>query len=300
MARPFTIRQRPAHRTAHRAGAGFSLVELLVVIGIIALLVGILMPALTGARRSAREVKSLSNLHQMMLGYTAYHAENKGGLLLGYTPPTVNGRTIRASDPVSHQSFGSPVADRYPWRLLPYVGNIWQILHAHAAVPPLPAPGDSVSTAFLKAYTLSLDPTYGINAVFVGGQQGSDWQGFGGKTGDVPLTGKHVVFRASEVKHPSNLIVFADSQCMGVASLAGQGLHYLTPPHAHGHNWQVTQGEFDILKPGSIMGIPNGWYSKRAMVAFFDGHCESMTPDQLTDMRMWCNIANSQDYDYAP
>src|ERR1700689_4647793 len=71
--------------------SGFTLVELLVVIGIIAILVGLLLPALNKAREQANSIKCMSNLRQIAQGLFAYSSENNGWVIPSFNLPQQTG-----------------------------------------------------------------------------------------------------------------------------------------------------------------------------------------------------------------
>ena len=79
MAQPHRSPPPPSDRRA----AAFTLVELLVVIGIIAVLIGVLLPSLVKARQQGNAIKCKSNLHQICIAFESYLADYHGQGFIG-------------------------------------------------------------------------------------------------------------------------------------------------------------------------------------------------------------------------
>ena len=265
---------------ASRRGA-FTLVELLVVVGIIAVLIAILMPALAKVRKHAQELHCAANLHSIGQALTMYVAQYRyyPGCYGFNTPnafPAIWPTRLRAFTGGDRSVFNCPAQDeRFHWKrdgpggpASYYAGEVEASSFGYDVGERL--------IAIQGSYF-----TYGYNVWGAGDRRDHGLRGLGAAVAATPellgaVRNQNPPIVAGRVKCPAEMIAIADSIPDGSWDFAIDG----------------------SVDPGSGIGIPRGWpgsiHRGGANVLFCDGHVTWYLQRDLvgyTDAtrRMWHN-----------
>jgi len=303
---------------------GFTIVELLVVISIIAILLSLISVGLVRGGQTARQTSALSNLREVNRAWTLYANQNDDRCLPGYLDEGAQtAYKIRTRDSAGNE-IPQQFCTTYPNRLMPFLEFDRSILYRY-----LP---DYEDLANVTPEDIRDKPAFGYNAVYVGG-----WYTRDATTGAVRMrysgTGyfsspgtlvprQEVVARSvSQIQRPSSLITFSAS------TLADPGYYKEPSEIAYGSAWVVPHtcaqqqiwqasdgGNFESISApgagagggsGGAAGIGNSGFQVFVQESVplrriqnvvttvrADGSTALQGPRELMDQSRWINVAH--------
>jgi len=284
------------------ARRGFTLIEILVVIGILGILVMLLLPALQAARESARSIQCQSNLRQMGLGVTHYSDRWEGML-----PPfklSESGRPVKISvgDDADAVLVDKP---RWPSILSPFWGGTFDLDEYRVLSNATGRIDDSVAVVTNNILVCPDAPGrnvvrslgYGYNYQFLGNTRpkhfdapidlpGARYANFPVSISSATASHMTVVF-ADAMGSAGELPAHARLPYSGVERLidsVGNHGYTLAPPRSYppdGVNFNNAQYGPSQCTPASRMCPVEPRHNGRVNVVFLDGHTASMTPEDL-------------------
>lgn len=256
----------PNRRCATRAG--FTLIEVLVVVAIIALLTAILLPSLKRARGQAQATVCASNLHQLGLGLALYH------------------RTYDA-----YPAHRSPKPQ--DWRWFYSLARMLQKAPHAADGPPKPSRVQKCPT--VSDWETGRNNAYGYNYKYLGSARSND---------DSP-TAPYENWPVRAVKKASMTIAFGDCDGTGWTEPHmndNAGPDWKNPERIGNHGYTLDPPYIPIRALPSLNndGVPEpyAWHDRRsypserhngrANFCFADGHVDRLLPEQvMQDNRRW-------------
>jgi prepilin-type N-terminal cleavage/methylation domain-containing protein/prepilin-type processing-associated H-X9-DG protein len=249
---------RPPKRAGDRRrierSFGFTLVELLVVIGIIALLISILLPSLSKARESSKRLACMSNLRQLGQAMVMYNMANKGNF-----PRSAPYTSITSYDWVSWL----PGANREDGALVPYLGGRFVAKHYICPSDDINAHRSFTGGVYPFSYSMNRR----MNLIEPGNTMAFQ---------DANFYDTHdAAIKITDVRNPSEKILFYEEDDYSIDDGSGAlaDPNYLAVRHD-----RTNQGSPSISQQTAVSGTLTVPASQaRGNVGFCDGHADFVT-----------------------
>lgn len=217
---------RPSQTLALR---GFTIVELLVTIGVIALLMGLLISGLRGAMGSARKTRELNGLRGVYAAWYQYANTYDEGILPGFLDTATQTSWKVNYTNSSGKALSPALAQPYPWRLARFLDDPYGTMLNYLETDVTDANGEVsgewdggpehpawMAGAFGQSGSaMALQPAFGYNSFYFGGwyQNGTPsfadaaWTTASGGN----VTGRLVCTRLANISRTTEVVVFASS-----------------------------------------------------------------------------------------